>query len=167
MSSLLTHFSTLALPNTLHGNFSCQYYQWPPCCQTQSSYVGLYFPHFLISTCRGLHGQLGSVSRTFGYPPMSLTMPLTSILPLQDSKGQSCLGFSPGPLRVLSLLFIFHARFPVNPNDLAVGLNETSWPLCLPVYWLEYEKKGSLCVAWRRKQCVVLGRCQWRVGQQE
>lgn len=91
-------------------------------------------------------------------PPLSfITMPLHSLLlfPLYLTPNISFSGFNP---RFTSCSFPslhFHLQFLVKSKDFSIGFNQALEPLCLPVYWLEYERKLGLCVTRGRNQCVV------------
>ena len=90
--------------------------------------VGLYFT-VSQEPLSSLQGHLGSASKTFRYPPIPLTRPLLYTYLLLfflylTPKGSIAQASALGSLQVLSLPFIFHARFPVNPKALRVGLNQ-------------------------------------------
>lgn len=101
MSSLPTRFSTLtpsptpSMETSLASITNDLHVVRPSACILV--FILLSLSTALVKACLQHWALLAS--RTFGYRPISLTMPLplsVALLPLLDSKGQSCSGFSPG-----------------------------------------------------------------------
>lgn len=101
------------------------------------------------------------------YPPLSLTMLLhLSVSLLLDSKGQLLRIQSWAPFK-----FFPFPSFSKLDSQLIQKISELDSPkqfdhyVCLFTGW---NVRGEwVSVAWGRKECVVLGRCQWRAGWQE
>lgn len=136
----LLHLSSL--PLFLHGNFSCHCYQWPPCCQGQCPYSGLFNSVFQHHLSRPPWSTQLCCLLEPCYPPIPLIiMPLHLLLLFLLYLTPKIRAFQDsvlGPLPVPSLPFICHARLPVNPKDFRVGLNQA---VCI-----------RLCTGWNIKE---------------